>query len=443
MRNKSIVKELLLFSFPLIMSGILQQLYSWADAFIVGHSGPEGEAMLTAVGATSSIFILVINSIIGFTLGLSILAAQEYGRNNVDNIRQITNRFLPILTVLYIALAAIAIFFAEPFLKIMDTPAEVFDYSLQYLRIILLGVPFLAVYNLFSAIFRAVGNTTVSFYSVLISSALNVLLDILLVLVFPFGVAGAAAATIISQIAMTIFIVWYCISKYPHLVGGKKDAAAANTMFRQGLSFGLPPTIQNSVTSVGNLVLQNFMNGFGASTVLAVTTAYRVDSIMLLPVINLGSAISSMVARSKGAGNEERIKNYLWTGLALMVGISGVLALAMYLFGAYFVGFFGVTGEALAIGDTFFRDLSMFYVFFGVATVLRSVLEGIGDITYCSIIGISSLALRIVDSDLLRPVLMERSIAFAEGIAWLALLLFMLLRVVYKLLIRKEAPSNP
>lgn len=435
MNQKSIARELVLFSLPLILSGILQQLYSWADAFILGHSGPQGEMMLGAVGATGSITILLVNSILGLTLGLSILWAQEYGRQNAGKIRSLLANFLPVLGGVYALLALLAVCFLKPILQLMDTPAEIFTYSMDYLRIVLPGVPFLAVYNLYAALLRAVGNTKAAFYSVLISSGLNVVLDILLVLVFPFGVAGAAAATLISQIAMTAFMVLYSRIKYPQYTKLPKGLQFDSGIFREGLRFALPPAVQNSITSIGNLVLQNFMNNFGASTVLAITTAYRVDSIMLLPVINLGSAVSSMVARAKGTGDRCRIRKCLNAGLALMVALSGGLALVMFFFGASFVGFFGVTGEALAIGKLFFRELSIFYVLFGISMVLRSTLEGIGDITYCSIIGVVSLAIRIGASYWLRPAIGNRAIAIAEGISWCLLLAMITGRFLQK---RKE-----
>jgi len=431
-KERSGVKELLLFSLPLIMSGLLQQLYSWADAFIVGHAGEEGSDMLAGVGATGSITMLLVNSIIGFTLGLSILASQEYGRGNVARIRHIATRFLPVLCVVYVLLTAAAVCFANPILLVMDTPGDIFDHSQAYLQVVLLGVPFLAVYNLFAALLRAVGNTRVAFYAVLLSSVLNVLLDMLLVWGFPFGVVGAASATVVSQVCMTGFVICYTARKYPHLLPMRKCAAADRTLMREGLSFSLPPTIQNSVTSVGNLFLQNFMNNFGAVTVLAITTAYRVDTVMLLPMINLCPAISSLVARSCGEGSPEKIKTYFGAGMGMMVSIAVVLTLVMYWFGAYFVAFFGVDGSALAEGRAFFQDISLFYVLFGIALVFRSVLEGIGDVTYCSIMGIAVLALRIGFSYLLEPVLEERSIAFAEGIAWTLLLLLLGIRFWYK-----------
>ena len=418
-KPQSTARELVSFSLPLILSGILQQLYSWADAFIVGHA--EGELALASVGATTSITYFFINTILGFTLGLSIMGAQHFGRKDTATVRRILSGFLPILMAVYVLLTVLAIGFAAPILRLMDTPEDIFGLSLSYLQIIFAGIPLLACYNLFAALLRAVGNTKAAFYAVLLSSLLNVALDVLFIVGFGWGVAGAAAATVVSQAGMTVFIIVYAMRQYDYLrpsLHGWFDAS----VFKQGLRFGLPPTVQNSITSFGNLVLQNFMNSFGSITVLAITTAYRVDSMMLLPIINLGAAISSMAARAKGAQDEGKIKSCFTTGLGLMVGVSGVLTAVMFLFGAEFVAIFGVTGEALAIGRQFFRDLSVFYVMFGISVVLRSVLEGVGDLTCASIIGVGMLATRILFSYLLRPYLAERTIAIAEGIAWILML---------------------
>lgn len=437
-KNRSIAAELVFFSLPLILSGVLQQLYSWADAFIVGHA--EGQLQLAAIGGTGAISTLLINTILGFTMGISIMAAQDFGRGNNDRIRKTLSCFMPFITAVYALLSVLAIVFIRPILRIMDTPVEIFDYSLSYLRIVMAGIPFLACYNLFTALLRAVGNTKAAFYSVLLSSVLNVILDVLLVAIFPFGVAGAALATVISQIAMTIYIIAYTFRKYPDLIPHRNESHFDVSVFRDGGKFSIPPTIQNSITSFGNLILQNFMNSFGAITVLAITTAYRVDCIMLLPIINLGAAISSMAARAHGAGDHPRIKSCFKTSLVLMILIAGVLSLFMYLFGAQFIAFFGVTDEALAVGKGFFQDLSIFYTLFGISIVLRSMLEGVGDITFSSIIGVFILILRIILSYVLRPIFAERTIALAEGFAWIVMLVLFFLRAMY--IARKMRPGK-
>ncbi len=428
-KSQSTAREMITFSLPLIFSGILQQLYSWADAFIVGRA--EGELPLAAVGATSSITYFLINTILGFTLGLSLMGAQHFGRKDTDTVRKILRAFLPALTALYAVLSALAFAFAAPILRLMNTPADIFDMALVYLKIAFLGIPFLAVYNLYAALLRAVGNTKAAFYAVLLSSALNVALDVLFIVGFGWGVAGAAAATVVSQIAMTVFIILYAARKYECLRLYRDENAFDRTIIKQGLRFSVPPTVQNSVTSLGNLVLQNFMNGFGSVTVLAITTAYRVDSMMLLPIFNLGAAISSMAARAKGANDRHKLESCFATGLWLMMAVCVILSVVMFLFGAQFVAIFGVTGEALVIGQQFFRDLSIFYTLFGVGILLRSLLEGVGDITCASIIGIAMLAERILLSYILRPILAERTIAIAEGIAWILMLMTLMWRTWY------------
>ena len=416
-----VARELLRFSLPLIMSGVLQQLYSWADAFIIGHA--EGQMQLAAVGATTSASMFLTNTILGLTLGLSIMAAQHVGRGSPQRIRGTLASFLPLMCGGYALLAATAALFLRAILTTLGTPPEIFLDALSYLRILLLGVPFLACYNLYAALLRALGNTKAAFYAILLSSGANVVLDILLVAVLPFGVAGAAVATVLSQIGMTVFIVIYGSRRHPDLLCFPRAARLDFSIIREGLRFSAPPALKNSVTSLGNLALQGFMNSFGAVTVLAVTTAYRVDCITLLPIINLGAAVSIMTAHAKGASNRKKISAVLRTGLVMMILIACALSAAMYAFGAVFVGFFGVSGPALEKGKIFFQDLSLFYPVFGVSMVLQSVLEGMGDITFCSVVGMAALALRIALSFLLRPYFADRTIALAEGFSWAATLL--------------------
>ena len=426
MKAQSTAREMISFSLPLIFCGILQQLYSWADAFIVGHA--EGELALAAVGATSSISYFLVNTILGFTLGLSVMAGQHFGRRDNVTVRRMLHGWLPLLAGAYTVLCALAMLFAGPVLRLMATPEDIFTPAQSYLTIIFAGIPFLACYNLFAALLRAVGNTRAAFYAVVISSCLNVLLDVLFVAVFGWGVAGAAWATVISQAAMTAFIILYTFARYPWLRRNRDEKRFGRTVLSQGLRFSVPPTVQNSVTSLGNLVLQNFMNSFGSVTVLAITTAYRVDSMMLLPIFNLGAAISSMTARARGADDRRRIQSTLAIGLVMMTVVCVVLSVVMFAFGAQFVAIFGVGGEALAIGSQFFRDLSVFYTLFGIGIVLRSVLEGLGDMTWSSAIGIGMLAARILFSYLLRPLCAERTIAIAEGFAWILMLLVLAAR---------------
>lgn len=425
---REIAGVLVRFSLPLILSGILQQLYNWADAFIVGNV--EGEAALAAVGATTTVIYFYVMVITGFTLGLAILFAQKYGGGDLAVIPRILSTFALVVGGSCTLLAVAGILTVSPLLHLLHTTPDTIVLAENYLRIVLAGMPFLAVYNVYSAALRGVGDSKAPFYSVLISSVVNVALDILLVAVLRRGVAGAAVATVVSQVAMTVFLVVYSIRRYKILrfgFHGWLDRA----MLAAGCRLGFPPMIQSGVSSAGSLILQNFMNGFGTQTVAAITTAYRVDSIVMVPIINLGSGISTLVAQNFGAGDMKRARKTLAVGTVVMIGVSLLLTVLVIPTGGKLIAFFGAGESASAIGDSFFRRIAVFYVVFGLATAVRSYLEGIGDVLYSGAAGISSLVFRIIISYAMVGVFANMVIAYAEGFSWVWLLVMYFCRMLW------------
>ncbi|MBR6518588.1 MAG: MATE family efflux transporter [Oscillospiraceae bacterium] len=428
-KQQNIAVELVKFCTPLILSGILQQLYNWADAFIVGNVN--GETALAAIGSVSSISNFYIMAITGFTTGLSILIAQKFGSGEREQINRILSTFLVVLGVVFLLVAVIAFSAAEPLLTVMDTPADIFDGAKAYLQIITVGVPFLTVYNLYSAAIRAIGDSRAPFYAVLVSSAVNIVLDIIFVAVMGWGVKGAAVATVIAQATMTVFIIVYAVAKHSLLRFDIKKVLHKECM-KKGFSFGTPPMVQSCVNSFGNMVLQGFMNGFGTATVAAITTAYRVDCIALLPVINLGSGISTLAAQSYGAGDNKKAWKVFTTGTALMLPVALALTFVVVTFGGKMIAIFGAGTEVVAIGTDFFRSLAKFYVIYGVAMACRGYIEGLGEVMYSSIIGVTALAARIINSYALKGVFGNMVIAYAEGISWTLLLILFVCRIAVK-----------
>lgn len=436
-KEKSMAYTLIKFSLPLIFSGILQQLYSWADAFIVGNI--DGEAALAAIGSTGSVinfFLMIVN---GFTVGLAILFAQKYGARKQEDIRKILSTFSVLMGGLMLLLACMGILFAFPLLKMMNVPLSVFQMAKEYLETVLMGVPFLAIYNIYSAALRGVGDSKAPFYSILVSSVCNILLDIVLVGVLRWSVRGAAVATVISQIAMTIFLIIYAIKKHEDLRINKIKIEMVS--LKEGLKFGVPPMIQSSVTACGNLLLQNFMNGFGMETVAAITTAYRIDSIVILPMLHLGSGISTITAQNYGAGEEEQVKKVLKVGLGLMAVISLLMTLLVIPTGGILISLFGVGKTAIEIGEAFFLRLASFYFILGMGMAIRGYLEGIGDVVYSSTAGIITLAARILFSYLLVAFTGNMVIAYAEGISWAVMLLLYAVRLIKTEKLRKNNRS--
>ena len=335
---------------------------------------------------------------------------------------RILSTFSAVFLAAFSALAALGMFTAPALLRLLHTTPDTIAMAEDYLVIVLAGVPFLALYNVYSAALRGLGDSRAPFYAVLVSSAVNVALDLLFVAVFRWSVAGAAAATVASQAAMALFLIFYAARRYPVLRFNFRDRLIDRAALAEGCRLGFPPTVQFSVTSLGNLALQNFMNGFGTQTVAAVTTAYRIDTIILLPIINLGSAISTLVAQSRGAGDRERMGRIFSAGAALMAAVSVALTLLVIPTGSRLIALFGAGGEAVAIGHDFFLRIASFYWAFGLATAFRGYIEGLGDVLWSSCAGIAALAFRIAASYALVSFFGNMVIAYAEALSWLLLL---------------------
>lgn len=426
---RSIAMVLIRFSLPLIFSGILQQLYSWADAYIVGNV--VGETALAAIGSTGTVINFFLMLITGFTLGLAILFGQKYGASELDSLSGILSTFVLLLGAIAAILCAVSIYFTRPLLLLLNTTPDSMEMAFDYLRIIFIGIPFLAVYNVYSAALRGIGDSRAPFLAVLISSVVNVILDIVFVVYLHLGVKGAAAATILSQISMTLFMIIYTAGKHPVLRYRINRTAFNRDALRQGLHLGIPPMIQSSVNAFGGLILQNFMNGFGTHTVVAITTAYRVDCIALLPIVNLGSGISTITAQHHGAGDAEKARKTLFVGTILMAVVSVALTLLIIPTGGFLVSLFGAGKEATAIGHAFFIRLSVFYLIFGFSTSIRGYLEGVGDVMFSSFTGIVQLVVRIILSYAFASVFGNMIIAYAEGASWTLMFLMYLVRVLY------------
>ena len=422
----SIARTLIWFTVPLILSGLLQQVFNWVDAFIVGNT--EGELALAGIGATTSLYNLFVTVIVGFTSGVSVLTAQRYGMGEREKLVTILSSFTLLLGGIFLLVAAIGIPLTAAILTLLDTPTDIFPIGKSYMQILFLGVPCLAVYNVYAAVLRGLGDSRAPFLSVVVSSFLNVFLDILLVVIFPYGAAGAAAATVISQAAMTLFVIGYAISKYPMLKYKLNRSAWNGLLLATGSAFSLPPAVQAGTSSLGNLFLQRFMNGFGEQTVAAITTAYRVDCVIILPIVNFGSGIATIVAQNIGAGNDKRARDVLKTGAFLIAAVALCLTAIVLVAGGPLIALFGLTPESVAIGKAFFRSIAVCYIVYGLAMAVRGYLEGMGDMFFSGLAGVTALAVRIGASYGFAATFGNKVIGYAEAFSWVVLLAIYLIR---------------
>ena len=416
MTQGGIARTLIAFSLPLMLSGVLQQLYSWADALIVGNV--VGEGALAAVGATGSVVHLFLSLVMGFSVGVSILSAQATGQGDPVLVNRLASLFLLLIGGLALAMAGCGGLLTDPILRAMDTPADILADAALYLRIILAGVPFMGIYNVYTAVLRGIGDSRTPMWSIVVSSVGNVALDLLFVAGWGWGVGGAALATVLSQAAMTVYVAVISAKKHPELRVRLSRDIFDRELLARGMRLSLPTAVQSGVLSVGSLMLQNIVNSFGTQTVAAVTTAYRIDTIGLLPAIQLGAGITTFTAQNEGAGNRDRVRRGIKAGVPLSAAAALSTTAVIIFFGRPLLALFGLSDESVAIGYAILIRLAAFYPLFGPMNALTGYLQGIGDVSFASGITTAALAVRIGASYLLTPYLGNRVIAYAEALSW-------------------------
>lgn len=424
--KKDLAGKLIQFGIPLVFSGLLQQLYNWADAFILGNI--EGELALAAIGATTSVSEFLVLMITGFSVGISILAAHTYGNRKKGDIQKILSVFSVLSGLVFTAVGILCVAFTPQLVSLLQTPDGIASDAETYIRIIFLGIPCIAMYNMYSAVLRGIGDSRIPLYSIAISVLANIVLDVIFIGVFRLGVKGAAAATVLSQ-WMLLFTITICTaSKYPALKLRWYGIRESSGVLKKGLALGLPTALQSSITACGNIVLQKFLNSFGAEVVAAITVAYRIDGVIMLPIVNLGAAISTIVAQDIGAGQKERAKKNFQIGIWMMVVIAALLSLLTEKASTPLIRLFHLNGEAIEAGQCFFHIITRFYVFYGIAVAIKGYLEGKGDVIFSGMASVLTLGVRILLSYGLRGWYGTGIIAYAEVFSWLFLLLACLWR---------------
>lgn len=416
MTEGNIGGQLVRFSIPLIFSALLQQLYSWTDALLVGNF--VGEASLAAIGATNVLYGMFLAILQGFAVGVSILVSQAYGQGDTGSVRRSASTFVLVVLGVSLALVAIGIGAVRPLLRLLSTPEEILPEATQYLTVLYLGLPAMAVYNILNAILRGMGDSRTPLLAIVISSLSNIALDLLFIAGFGWGIAGAAWATILAQVLMTAFLLAYVPRRHPMLRRAERERLIDRMVLRRGVSLGLPTALQSSVHSVGGLLLQNVMNSFGAQVVAAITTAYRIDSMGLLPTINIGSGIATFVGQNKGAGQMDRARRGLRVGSGIMLATSLLTTALFVLLGASLMRLFGVSEGAVRIGRDFLYFCAVFYPIFGLQQAFVGYLQGIGDVRFVAFASISGLAVRVAISYAFAGAFGHQVIAYSEMASW-------------------------
>ena len=311
-------KLIVQFALPIMAGNLLQQLYNTADTIIVGNFN--GQQALSAVGSCASLTALFTALAIGFSIGAGVLISQYFGANRLEELRRYAASSIVLMLLLGLLMSVIGFCSAELLLaRFLGTPQALLPQAALYFTIYAAGLVFQFGYNIAAAILRALGDSKATLYFLLVSSVLNVALDLLFVAAFRMGVAGAAIATVISQIVSCVVGFWYMRRRYELLRFSVREMRLDRTAAGRVLKIGAPMAIQQSIVSCGFLFLQKLVNLFGESMIASYTVATRMENILMIPIIGIQNTMATFAGQNMGARQPERVSKGLGQGVLVSV----------------------------------------------------------------------------------------------------------------------------
>lgn len=391
-------KHLLLFALPLMGGQALQQLYNTVDGVIVGNF--VGDIALGAVGVCAPVTLLFISIAVGMCTGVSVVAAQCFGAGQLERMRQSASTSIIMLLAMGLFFSVVGVVFGRGFLGgLLGVGDWYIDEASLYFRIYAAGLIFQFAYNAFAALLRAVGDSKSTLYFLLISSVVNLVLDLVFVIVFHWGVAGAAIATVISQAASAIAALVYMMRKYPVFHFAKGEFHWHTGSAKLVLRLAAPSTLTQVVMSCGNLTLQRVVNHFGgiyAGLMSGATAGQRVESFISIPIFSFGTAMATFTGQNMGAGNLERVKKGRKMGLLMGLAVSVAISVLVLLLREPLISLFGVSEEGMRYGMLYLNIFCPGLFLFGLYIINNGILQGSGDAVYTAFILLTSFALRII-----------------------------------------------
>ena len=391
----NVVKQLILFSLPVLISNIIQSLYSTVDMLVVGQFA--NEAAMSGVNIGGQVSFIITNMVFGLSVGATVLIGQYKGANNRQGIQEVIATLLISLMVLAVAITSVMIFLAEPILKIIQTPVESYDEAKRYFIISMLGTIFIFGYNALSALMRGLGDSKNPLLFVAIACGVNILLDLLFVATFKMGAAGAACATIISQaISMILCIIYLAKNNFVFDFSIESFKSFSKKQLMLILKVGIPTSIQNVASGLSFLFLTTLVNSMGVMASAAVGAVGKLNGFAILPGVAMSTSISAMSAQNIGAGEYKRASHTMYTGAAVALGISIVIFFLVGTFPETCMRMFGNDPEFIQCGVDYIKAFKYDYLIAPVFFCFNGLFIGSGHTTFSLINGIlSSILFRI------------------------------------------------
>lgn len=419
------------FSIPLVLGNLFQQMYNMVDTVIVGRY--LGLDALTSVSSTTSITFLIIGFCLGTCTGLAVPVAQKFGAKSYSEMRKFVMNAAYLAIFLAVIMTIVTCALCGSILIWMKTPNQFYQGAYDYLFVIFLGIPFTFLYNVVAGIIRSLGDSKTPFYFLVLSAVMNIFLDMLFIIVFKLGTAGAGWATILSQAISGVLCFRYMKKKYDILKTNHQERRLDMHYIKTLFTMAVPMGLQFSITAIGSIMLQSANNALGTACVAAFTAAMRIKMFFMCPFESLGMAMATYSGQNYGAGKPERI----WMGVkasALMMIVYWAFTFCVLMFGARTFALLFVDASELEIlkNTELFLHISVsFFPVLGLLCILRYTIQGVGYTNLAMLSGVSEMIARILVSLLAVPAFGYLAVCFGDPTAWIFADAFLIPAFIY------------
>lgn len=389
-------KLILAFTIPILIGNLFQQFYSMVDTAIVGQF--VGVGALAAVGATGGVIFLVQGFVNGLTHGFSVIVSQRYGANDEIGIKKATATSIYLSAIATVVLTIICVVLAKPVLQVMNTPADILEDATSYVTIFFGGLVSIIVYNLLASLLRAFGDSKTPLYFLILASITNIILDLVLIINFKMGVAGAAIATVVSQGLSGLLCYFYMIKKFDILTLKREHFKYDPVLVKELMYVSLPMALQYAITAIGVMILQVAVNSFGSTTVAAFTAATKVEQLVVQPGIAIGMTMATYAAQNLGARRIDRVRQGARQSAWITIVTNALSSVIVIFLGGYIVQLFipSANVEALPISMEYLKITAIFYPVLGLLFLYRFALQGLGNTVVPMFAGVMELVMRTI-----------------------------------------------
>lgn len=413
-------KAIMKFSIPMIIAALFQQVYTLVDSLIVGRY--VGESALASIGASFSLTTIFICIAIGGGVGASVLIARYFGAKSYKNMKTAVYTSIISFLILAICLSIFGLIFSKDIMILLHTPSNILDLAVIYLDIYFYGLPFLFMYNIISALYNCLGESKIPLYFLIFSSMLNVVLDVYMVRDLKMGIEGAAYATLLAQgIAAVLSFILFLT--YMRKFKVKVDNVFNLNELKLMAKLAIPSIIQQSTITIGQVLVQSVVNSFGTEILAGFTAAFRVESLIIVPLTSLGNAVSFYTSQNIGSGKKKRVSQGLKSSLIIVFLICFIICIYLRISYKSIIGaFMNKSSSKLAYetGFSYLKFIAFFFVFVGSKQVVDGVLRGLGDVRVFTISNIVNLSIRVSLSMIFAPIIGISMVWYAVPLGWLA-----------------------